>query len=82
MSAAANPFFQGDIILDHRTRNVLHQSPSRQRRAVKRLAKFRWPGGVIPYVISDDIGKVAHPLQTNSGKQNYIHTSNRCASLY
>ncbi|KXJ22816.1 Zinc metalloproteinase nas-13 [Exaiptasia diaphana] len=47
-----NPFFQGDIVLDHRTRQVLHKNPSRQRRAVKRLTKFRWPGGVIPYVIT------------------------------
>lgn len=72
-----NPFFQGDIVLDHRTRQVLHKNPSRQRRAVKRLTKFRWPRGVIPYVISKSIGKTAI-----ASKQTSIHTSTRFASLY
>lgn len=51
------PFFQGDIILDHRTRSVVQGGFSRRRRAVKRLSKYRWPGGIIPYTISKDIGK-------------------------
>ncbi|XP_031559636.1 zinc metalloproteinase nas-6-like isoform X2 [Actinia tenebrosa] len=50
-----NPFFQGDIILDHRTRNVVQGGFSRRRRAVKRLSKYRWPRGIIPYVISKGI---------------------------
>lgn len=47
--------FQGDIVLDYRTRLIIQGGHVRRTRAVKKLANSRWPNGEIPYVVDRDL---------------------------
>lgn len=47
--------YQGDIILDYRTRLLIRGGHIRRRRAVKKLEVSRWPNGEIPYVVDKDL---------------------------
>lgn len=49
--------FEGDIVLDFRTRLLIQGGRVRRTRAVKKLATSRWPNGEIPYVVDRDLGK-------------------------
>ena len=49
--------YQGDIVLDFRTRLLIHGGHVRRKRAVKKLESSRWPNGEIPYVVDRDLGK-------------------------
>lgn len=55
--------YQGDIILDYRTRLLIRGGHIRRRRAVKKLEVSRWPNGEIPYVVDRDLGKVQYVIQ-------------------
>lgn len=50
--------YQGDIILDLRTRLLIQGGHLRRKRAVKKLESSRWPNGEIPYVVDRDLGKL------------------------
>lgn len=59
-SSDGSPFFQGDIVLDASTRAFMQKSVNegvRKKRAVKKFQNARWPNGVIPFVISKNLGK-------------------------
>ena len=65
--------FQGDIVLDYRTRLIIQGGHVRRTRAVKKLANSRWPNGEIPYVVDRDLGKKKmyhrdHNYQTNRSR--------------
>ncbi|XP_029209556.1 zinc metalloproteinase nas-4-like [Acropora muricata] len=47
--------FEGDIVLDFRTRLLIQGGRVRRTRAVKKLATSRWPNGEIPYVVDRDL---------------------------
>lgn len=52
--------YQGDIVLDYRTRLLIQGGHVRRKRAVKKLETSRWPDGEIPYVVDRDLGKVKY----------------------
>lgn len=52
-----NTLYQGDIVLDFRTRLLIQGGHVRRKRAVKKLGRSRWPNGVIPYIVDRDLGK-------------------------
>ncbi|PFX34609.1 zinc metalloproteinase nas-6-like [Stylophora pistillata] len=47
--------YQGDIVLDWRTRLLIQGGHFRRRRAVKKLQTSRWPNGEIPYVVDRNL---------------------------
>ncbi|KAM7444990.1 hypothetical protein ABFA07_006520 [Porites harrisoni] len=47
--------YQGDIVLDFRTRLLIQGGHVRRKRAVKKLERSRWPNGVIPYIVDRDL---------------------------
>ena len=50
--------YEGDIVLDMRTRLLIRGGHLRRKRAVKKLQSSRWPNGEIPYVVDRDLGKL------------------------
>lgn len=50
--------YEGDIVLDMRTRLLIQGGHLRRKRAVKKLQSSRWPNGEIPYVVDRDLGKL------------------------
>lgn len=55
--------YEGDIVLDLRTRLLLQGGHLRRKRAVKKLQSSRWPNGEIPYVVDRDLGKLETMLE-------------------
>lgn len=47
--------YQGDIVLDWKTRLIIQGGHIRRRRAVKKSQTSRWPNGVIPYVVDRNL---------------------------
>jgi len=47
--------YEGDIVLDMRTRLLIRGGHLRRKRAVKKLQSSRWPNGEIPYVVDRDL---------------------------
>ena len=50
--------YEGDIVLDMRTRLLIQGGHFRRKRAVKKLQTSRWLNGEIPYVVDRDLGKL------------------------
>ena len=53
--------YEGDIVLDMRTRLLIRGGHLRRKRAVKKWTRennARWPNGEIPYVVDRDLGKL------------------------
>jgi len=55
--------YEGDIVLDMRTRLLIRGGHLRRKRAVKKLQSSRWPNGEIPYVVDRDLGKAKTLLE-------------------
>lgn len=49
--------YQGDIVLDLRTRLIIQGGHMRRKRAAKKFKTSRWPNGEIPYVVDRNLGK-------------------------
>ena len=66
--------YEGDIVLDLRTRLLIQGGHLRRKRAVKKLESSRWPNGEIPYVVDRDLGKLKTMLEFTYFDQT-LHSS-------